>query len=261
MAVLKANGSFLKSNGKILVRPEGGLADFLYLTYFENFDEGNGTDIPIIGNATQFTNYAPNIFKKTNLDGMPALRTNAFDQTWHYYKFLENVDDEIISLESFLVSYGTGNEGQYFGFEGNSDTDLYYSADAKLIIRYSNSPRMIFCRYWSFTTYNGASYSYSGQRIGYTIPNQIYGKKIHYAVVIDKTNKEGRLYVDGILYMWWRNGIADFFETLRLGVYSNQGDQPTVFTQLAVRKGDRSINDGMNYPVPQTPYYPSILNN
>lgn len=53
MAVLKANGSFLKANGKILVKPEGG--GLIYETDFSNFDVNTGIDTPKLGKPLKYT--------------------------------------------------------------------------------------------------------------------------------------------------------------------------------------------------------------
>lgn len=52
MALLKANGSFLKSNGKILVTPKKG---YMFLTRFSNFDVATLTDYPIEGSPCVYT--------------------------------------------------------------------------------------------------------------------------------------------------------------------------------------------------------------
>ena len=270
MAILKAHNSFLRANGKILVKSEGGLADFLYLSYFDGFDTETFIDTPIVGSPTTYVNsvdFSKPKYNavKTTLNGMPALSIIASQSTpWYFHgQLLQNISENVISLEFFIKQLGTTSYSSEAGLLGLDHwTNPYNSFCVLLACEYSKNTITFFTRNFGFSTYNGAYYDYQGQRRGYRLPYQIYNKTIHCAITLNKELNKGRLYVDGNLYIEF-TGInsTDIFQSLAFEMINNSTSETLTITQLAVRKGDFSINDGMNFPIPQTPYYPSILNN
>lgn len=108
MAILKANNSFLKANGKILVGPESG-GDIIFLTYFDNFDESTGTDIPIVGDPYTLDITKQKLTRSSlNLFGgdCPALKDEY--KTVDFVGFSKPIpeDVEFISAELFLLCEG-----------------------------------------------------------------------------------------------------------------------------------------------------------
>ena len=124
MAVLKANGSFLKANGKILVRPEGS-SDIIYETDFSNFDFANKIDYPKVGSPKAFS-FNTQYYEKTSItiDGVsyPAIR----HKKGSGQSFSANFTDELngVNLYTFETTVykpswsGLGGAIEYYGGSG-----------------------------------------------------------------------------------------------------------------------------------------------
>lgn len=247
MAILKANNSFLKANGKILVGPESG-GDIIFLTYFDNFDASTGTDIPIVGDPytldlqkQYLTRSSLNLFGGT----CPAVKDE--------YKIAELVgfskpipqDVEFISSELFVLCEGTRSDyGSILGF-GMYDLTLdpYFSSEYFGIFGpyYSGSSS-------NYTMFNGTLRAYTTYfRFGKNIRHKIS----HLASTYDVKNKIIRFYVDGDIMLELRNIVASNY---RLRFKQNNTLKSFTITGVAYFSYDKSTNDGMNYPVPTQRY-------
>ena len=132
MAVLKANGSFLKANGKILVARGGG--NVIYLTNFKNFDFNTGIDIPIQGSPLSWIFHSrKNLLSKTQIEVndvvYDALKFAQGTGTPQINLDLSQIDEEQITFRTKY--YVVLNTSQFSG--GTEHTivspywNLYYS--------------------------------------------------------------------------------------------------------------------------------------
>lgn len=247
MAILKANNSFLKANGKILVGPESG-GDIIFLTYFDNFDASTGTDIPIVGDPYTLDVAKQRLTRSSlNLFGgnCPALK-DEYNRA-EYTGFSKTIpeDVEFISAELFVLCEGTRADivsGLDFGVS-------YLTLDPY----FSSSQFGIFGPYYTgsssnYTMFNGTARAYStyfkfGKNIRYKIS--------HLASTYDVKNKIVRFYVDGDIMLEIRNSQASRY---RLGFVQNNTGKSFTLTGVAYFSYDKSTNDGMNYPVPTQRY-------
>ena len=247
MAILKANGSFLKANGKILVGPESG-GDIIFLTYFDNFDASNGTDIPIVGDPytldvskQALTRSSLNLFGGT----CPALKDEYNKAEYTGFSKIIPEDVEFISAELFILCEGTrGDFGSVLSFGVDTLTlDPYFSSQLFGIFGpyYSGSSR-------NYTMFNGTIRSYTTY---FRFGKNIRYKTSHLASTYDVKNKIIRFYVDGDIMLEIRN-----YEKSRyvLGVQQNNKGKSFTLTGVAYFSYDKSTNDGMNYPVPTQRY-------
>lgn len=124
MAILKAHNSFLKANGKILVKNDGG-SEIIYGTNFENFDFANKIDYPYIGNPKGFQ-FNVNYFEKTSviIDGVsyPAIKHkngNSAELRAVFNEELENENIYTVEFDLFKPSFN-GLGGTCFTYGTNN---------------------------------------------------------------------------------------------------------------------------------------------
>lgn len=168
MAMLTSNGSVLKSNGKILIRPEGS-SDIIYETDFSNFDFANKIDYPKVGSPKAFS-FNASYYEKTSItiDGVsyPAIR----HKTGSNQSFTANFTDELngVDLYTFETTVykpsrsGIGGAIEYYGgsdFAGSPIINCYSAnrgygvtrRPAGSIVSFYNDFRLLYEAYYYST--------------------------------------------------------------------------------------------------------------
>lgn len=246
MAILSVNNCFLKANGKILVGPESG-GDIIFLTYFDNFDESTGTDIPIVGDPYTLDIQKQKLTRSSlNLFGgdCPALKDEYKSNNFVGFSKPIPEDVEFISAELFLLCEGTRID--YHSILG------FGVADIKLDPYLTSTSFPVFGPDYTgsssdYTMFNGTLRVNNSFRFG----KNIRYKTSHLAITYDVINKIVRFYVDGDIMLEIRNYQTSYYR-FRF-VQSNTGKSFTL-TGVAYFSYDKSTNDGMNYPVPTQRY-------
>lgn len=245
MAILKANGKILKANGKIL---KAGGGDIFFLTYFENFDESTGTDTPIIGEPYTLDIQKQYLTKSSlNLFGGACSAIKDEYRLQSSVGFTKPIPENIdfISSELFILCEGKRND-----FSSSVRLD---STGITLDPYFSKSEFGIFGPYYEgpsslYTLYNGTIRVYGTY---FKFGKNIRFKTSHIAVTYDIKNKIKRFYVDGDLMLELRNQNSTNYNFFMF--QANTG-KSFIITGVAFFSSDKSINNGMNYPVPTQRY-------
>lgn len=245
MAILKANGKILKANGKIL---KAGGGDIFFLTYFENFNESTGTDTPIIGEPYTLDIQKQYLTKSSlNLFGGACSAIKDEYRSQKAVGFTKPIPENIdfISSELFILCEGTRYDfGSSVGLDSTYITlDPFFSSVDFGIFGpgYDGSSSQ-------YTLYNGTTRAYGTY---FKFGKNIRFKTSHIAVTYDIKNKIKRFYVDGDIMLELRNqNSTDYNFSM---CQANTG-KSFIITGVAFFSSDKSINNGMNYPVPTQRY-------
>lgn len=223
------------------------LKDCFFLTYFDNFDELTGVDNPLVGDP-----YTLDVSKQTlskaslNLFGetCPALKDEYKQAAYTGFAKIIPEGIEFISSELFILCEGTRPDfGSVIGFGvANLVLDPYYSSDyfGTFGPGYSGSSS-------DYTMYNGTVRANGSFRFG----KNIRYKLSHLASTYDVKNKIGRFYVDGEIMLEIRNYVQTHY---RFGVQQNNTGKSFTVSGVAFFSSDKSINDGLNYKIPEGRY-------
>ena len=270
MALLKVGNSLLKSNNALLNTTDIG--KFLYLTYFNNFSITTdvSTDVPVIGPTTRWnrsgdrratfssttpmTDYysgSPDHAIDANYGGLPCLSLYEPYTDWSSDgydspdTFFDRTEYPNFSVE--VIMNHLENHCYWQGFYISGAFDAYRNQ--------WSSPRGIAFEHPSglIDTLGTGFYTYGVGGYGVCISRQDnlrYKMGVtHYAQVVDLEKNTIRGYLDGVLAF---TGRPDRNGNWHVGFYVAYSR--CQFTQFAIRKGDCSIDGGMSYPVPTTPY-------
>lgn len=223
------------------------LIDFLYLTYYNNFNTSTGVDVPIVGNEVTYPNdtgvYSINTITYGNIV-YPALKYSPDAEAAKRADIISTsgMTSSTISIELICALYRSD-------YDTESDIGLYgcifglFSAENNIKIRIDNDSQ-------SIITHNGLTL-YSGN--AYQLPDIYSYTELTMHIAIVCTNlTQIKIYVDGVLYIEFTRTVIP--SHIKLVNYIYRSIAYSKFTQLAVRNGDFSINDGANYPVPTQPY-------
>ena len=215
MAVLRAGSSFLSANGKVLKKEKGG---FYVLTYFKTTPFGDN----ILGFS--FDSH----FSSTDL-------------------VIGDYTYDAVNVHNFTGNLNAGNAVNIEAFDKFS-FDLFIMPTVSY-----GSFVQIHClgRFLRFDWWDRVFIDRTGgviDLIGYYNPSQ----PTHVAGVYERSTQTVRIYIDGELRDT-RSGIEVNNLLIRCNLNNNSANSFKV-TQWAVRNGDRSNNNGQNFPVPSNPY-------
>lgn len=248
MTILKAHNSFLKANGKIL---KAGGGDIFFLTYFENFDESTGTDTPIIGEPYTLDIQKQDLTKSSlNLFGGACSAIKDKYRLQRSVGFTKPIPENIdfISSELFILCEGTRYDfGSSVGLDStNIALDPYFSESEFGIFgpNYEGPSSQ-------YTLYNGTTRVYSSDYGFFKFGKNIRFKTSHIAVTYDIKNKIKRYYVDGDIMLELRNQNSTNYN---FSMFQSNTGKSFIITGVAFFSSDKSINNGMNYPVPTQRY-------
>lgn len=226
----------------------GDLQECFFLTYFDNFDESTGVDIPIVGDPytlditkQRLTRSSLNLFGGT----CPAVKDEYISNDLAGFSKPIPQGVEFISSELFVLCEGTRSDfGSALGF------GIY---DLTLDPYYSSTDFGIFGPYYSgstsdYTMYNGTTRVYTNY---FKFGKNIRYKTSHLASTYDVINEIIRFYVDGELMLEIRNLVATNY---RFRFKQINSQKSFTITGVANFSYDKSINFGMNYPIPTERY-------
>lgn len=239
--------------------PSGG--DFKFLSYFNNFNLETKEDTPLIGEKY-------NLVPHNNKGPSPSISTTTYNGV-EYPMLLEKIANhaneipnlDVYSLEA-LIYLGT-NRMEY-GWLGNSTAVCYTNNVGVGIIIHtgpdekSSGPiRNVVYNTQHIGTFHRWNDSPTNRVVSFSIVgglNRGTNKSYHFAKVVDNINKKTRLYVDGVCILTADYYQESEFSTELFGSWNDYNNGYVGISQLAVREGDCSINNGENYPVPTKPY-------
>lgn len=228
-------------------KANGQLKDFLFLTYFDNFDAATLTDTPVVGSPVVYTNSLhPTVSSMSSSIGTTSALSYyvSFDTTYNVNVFPLLENNRVYTID-FLMEFATNNaffaylspicdiaaydrsySGGMTGFWLQSTTPVVYRKDGiQTIDRWSN---------WT----------------GYGVQNRAKNK-VHFAFVFDFINSQVKLYLDGILCFILTCSYSRYTE--KPNAFFGSYNRPSMVTQLSLREGD--FSDGDTFPVPTEPYY------
>lgn len=221
----------------------------LFLTYFDNYNESTKIDTPAIGEPYSILTDKNRYSKSTmTLFGQTfnCLYNSYYSQGAYDLSSIDISEYDYVSAEMWLLP-----EGSRYDFSSNVgliDTiviDPYFTSNDFPIFGpyYTGSSDNV-------TMYNGTIWNscYTGYfRFGTRFRNQVG----FLSVVYNNINKSIRYYSNGSLMLELRNRhFSRFYYRL------NQANTGKTFkaTGIACFNYDKSINNGMNYPVPTKRY-------
>lgn len=251
------NGRFYEGGGFYNDGAGGGdLRECIFLTYFENFDDGTKQDVPKIGDPyTILLNGTHQVYEKSLIadlyGGVTALYNYATTQDNSdaaRIKTLDLSNYDIFSLELWFLNTGTRSDYQthihilqHMIFDpGFSQTEFRISGPYAANAQKPN-----------YTLYNGTNWSYyNGNFIKLGEPTRFV--KTFVSLVADRNNNEIRLYANGkIMYKVSNFNIPD---NVIFRANNQNTEKQTYVTGMAAFTYDKSDNEGMTYPVPQEKY-------
>jgi hypothetical protein len=226
----------------------------LYLTYFNNFDFSTMVDTPIIGEQFRLDTRSAVKYNSSTLQCMgttiPALYVTC-GLTGEY-----NVSSDISIPED--ISIWSIEYLLYIPYESlSSGVGIYFSTTTKALVcdPYGwGSATGSFNGISNIQVYNGAMMIGSGGDGRIRFPIDLYNNICHCAQIINHNSNSVRVYINGTIYCSYifDSGVEHKARPY-LGARNNWSG---TMSQLAIFGYDKSINDGMNYPVPTSPYYP-----
>lgn len=241
MALLKANGSFLKANGKVLVKSAVS-SPFLFYTDFRNVDMSLQVDTPLIGESGVYKRgdfYIYEVFSSGgpfNLNYVNIYNFYDFPQMVSPYKMTDQVEQ--LTLE-FWMKRGT-SAGLYLQIPSGGS-----------IFILNNLIHLQVGSGYTCTIYNGTSYHTNSDATKIIKTPDNTSNWVHVAVVNNKGSFD--LYTNGFLR-------AKFVRTSPINILSKNivlfGTGSTGFTNIAyisVRRGNQS-NNNESFTVPIQPY-------
>ena len=269
MRLLTRNGKLLgHGDGLTLLGSEP--SDFLYLTYFSDIRSISGgyVDKPLIGPETEYTGTVRELNTKLPAstefpyyNSYPCIYPSGISTYSEYIRNIFNTKDTIsVEVIQYVISLGghwsnltftSSNDQSYFGaginyWNTNRGRSLYFPG----YVSTEEQPKIQPGYYEAY--YDGKSST------AVLNSDSVLRRKLgisHYAHVIDYKKNEVRGYIDGVLAAVQPNANGIFAAKDFYRVYLDTwGATNARFTQFCIRRGDRSINSGLNYPVPETPY-------
>lgn len=246
--IYKGAGGIYKGRG---VYKDGILEGFEYLTYFNRFDLENKTDYPVKGNITLYGPCTGKPMAELRKDTVNTWKTALTFVSYNSYNYTCAEPQAgllgDVSIEFFEMGYisPTANFGII------SSKDLLITDDFIVIGTDNNIPYVYTNKYYSYTLKNGASYVSTGDRYRFRLPVNTLNGFHHIAIVLNRSDYKIKLYVDGIIYLELISN-DELFQNL---LFNATSYSDITITQLCIRKGDLSYNNGNNYPVPIKPYY------
>ena len=227
----------------------------IYLSYFNNFDLTTKVDTPIIGDPISYNNSYPT-YTKTTLHCMgmdlPAINIGNTNAThdWEIPGVIPISDlVNVWSVEYFFyipfIDYSHGivamfvNKIKNIGCDPNGWGGGFIGSLSDI----SN-----------VQAYNGATIIGSGVNGYISLPFNIYNNLCHGAIILNSTTNSVKVYINGDLYCSYVYNLGIPHQAKPFLRSKNRWSGS--MTQVAVFNHDRSTNNGMNYPVPTSPYYP-----
>jgi hypothetical protein len=254
MPLVKINNLLKYNNNLVQIQPAPA---FVKLSYFNNY--ANSIDTPVYGEPYTISNNG-NLIKNTMvINGItyPSLKLYG---AGYWCKFdmgvnFEEVDAITIDCYSRLnVDNGWGNPcepfctwpafwGDNWGYDRGSGVTTINNTVYTSIYK---NPTL-----WDLYADNWY------MRVNRTITRNVIFHLAYVYKWIDSNIIEQRIYVNGILQTIFRMPKSTLGNTIQNKIYmdTNYDYQCYVeFTQMAIRVGDYSINDGQEFPVPTEPY-------
>lgn len=240
---------------------------FLYLTYFDGYDPTTSTDYPKIGNPVTYSvynNFIPAIVNREyGSTQFPFLSNSTANEgnLWDGRVFDIDGSYDMVSCE-WIESYpliGSSSFGMPGGISVVNSSGIRAGFHGCLtnvvgvVLSDGNNTYNTWTAersYWSSSSYTGYyRYYYPSDS------TSLVNTNIHYAIVLNFAEHTARLYHNGNLV------IIHNFSTLANPSYITFDpgywcwSYQAYRTQFCILKGDHSINDGNNYPVPDEPYW------
>ena len=239
MRIVSPTGKKLVFNGKSVDYKE----DFLYLTYFNNFNTNTLTDTPLIGPQTTYSSTV-NI-KNYTWAGKNV--TFAYPNIEGYYRADIPLElPKIISLEIVVFATGSGSSsgGSPYGFIDKNNNGFGRACLTNVICLDVNN--------YNIQLKNGSRIERSYSNQTYVVKDQIYNQFVKCAFVCNNETKVVKCYFNGLLVATISNSNYDFskigFTAYKFSSYIFD------YSQVCIRNGDHSINNGNNYPIESEPY-------
>ena len=253
MPLVKLN-NLLKYNNN-LVKLQTSPA-FVKLSYFNNY--ANSTDTPVYGDPYTITNNG-NLIKNTMvINGItyPSLKLYGAGYSGRFNSGLDFLEVKTISIDFYvrinvqgcwttIPSY-CNTRWSIPGLWGN-----FYSSNrgiGSVSTPTSNRPYYANPKLRSITFDNQLLY------VNDTIKSNTIFHAAYVYTFIDDNTVEERTYINGelqVIYHFSKNLITNNNIVFDTNYTSNCYVE---FTQMAIRIGDYSINDGLTFPVPTEPY-------
>jgi len=234
------------------------LDGFLYLTYFSDFDSTTGIDTPVVGSAIDYSQYISKGFTYTpdNLSyngvrypGVNITAPNADITGAEVYPGIQPPNETSFDIVFRYIDH-SGYYGSFLWYDWFTVSPVGHITSSKFTLLVKKT--------FTCTNYNGAyTYNTDNTTTNIILPINLDTNTHLFSVVVNMTTRIARLYVDGTLYV---SAVMDSGYNFAIDWQISPRYRTELFvSQLAVREGDWSINNGMNYPVPRKPYYPPIL--
>lgn len=252
MAILKANNSILKANGKIL-KAANRLADLLYYTRFETIDS-NFIDTPLVGERVDY--------KGTRIEGLYLNNFLPSDNKFLHWQqdFQQTIKTDIVNLgedgleqitiEYFLIGKGATDFGSGLDIYLNNKNIMQdnFNALTNRYLRISGMANL------NVQTFNGCQViSQWGYRCIVPLDLCPNNSIFHRAIVIKKDNTQWH-YVNGKLAVI-NTLTREVKNVVQIGRFTGRSELWVSHSNFAIWSKDRSINGGMEYPVPTKPYF------
>ena len=245
----------------------GEKSNIVYLTYFNEFNKTTGEDTPLIGtNSSKYAIISTNgpsysIDKVDNVikigdTYVPALKLSDGNTGWGTLVYGAHIDENILSYldgifsVEFYANYSISNWGSFYYADSNGTVITHASVN-----RWSSDRGIGFWANIPNTRIVDSSFSFVGVTSGENQllrnPSLANNTNVFYSFVIEveQNTAKVRSYINGNLAAISNCGLP---QTLLSQISASYGS--TTISQLCIRKGDYSINDGDNYPVPTEPY-------
>lgn len=155
-------------------------------------------------------------------------------------------NDEFYSLD-FIAKFFGSNQSYISPWAGaESFVSAFQGFGSNIALRITGQ------MYSGSLLYNGATWP--GSRDTVRIPNKSLNQVCHHAFVFNLPQRKMYYYCDGVLY--WKNESNSRMDSFRNFImecypYNSPG---LMITQIALRKGNLSTDNGQSFPVPTSPY-------
>lgn len=221
----------------------------LFMTYFDNYNESTKIDTPDIGEPYSIPTDKNRYSKSTmTLFGQTfnCLYNSYYNSGSYDLSSIDISEYDYVSAEMWLLPEGSRNDyGSIVRLIDWISLDPYFTSnDFPIFGPYYNGSSD------NVTMYNGTTWNsnYAGFfRFGTRFRNQVG----FLSVVYNNINKSIRYYSNGSLMLELRNRPFSMFSyTLQ----QNNTGKTSKATGIACFNYDKSINNGMNYPVPTKRY-------
>ena len=241
---------------------------FLYLTYYDNYDSTTLTDTPKIGDPVTYSVYklfVPASVLRTYGDYQMPFLCNSTTKEGNLWNGYLNFDlPQVFSLE-WIENYptmGTSSFGMPGGFKigksSNRNIGICLNGVVTNVIglEISDYYNSLQSGWYSERNYRTTSSYTNYVRYYYRSNNSsLRNTNIHIAIVVNLETRLAKIYYNGSLAVTHNfSSLTDAkYISINPGYWYN-GYQ-AYRTQFCVRNGDFSINEGINYKVPEAPYW------